>query len=108
MFPSLVNSPSTFLMPAMLEEGVPSELTTESAYFKSPVTLMLRFAVTVKAVCEAIAGFDVEPSFPPRKLVMPPFTNSETAARWFDGSDLSVGSPLYVVDPELADDETVV
>src|SRR6185369_1922967 len=106
MFPSLVNRPSTFLTPAIFETGVPSELTTGSAYLRSPVTLMLRLAVTVSAVRDASAGLEVELSFPPRKLVMPPLTNRETAGRGFAGSDVSVGTPLYVY--ELEPDEIVV
>ena len=84
-------------MVLMLETGVPSELTTGSAYLRSPVTLMLRVEVIVSRVCDAIAGRLYELSLPPRRLVMLPLTNSDTLGFHFVESyllyDLSVGTP---------------
>src|SRR5690348_13632455 len=101
MLPSLVNRPSTFFTLLMLDTGVPSELTTASAYLRSPVTLMLRVEVTVSRVFEAMAGRLLELSLPPRRLLILPFTNSDVPVVHFVESVLltvlSVGNPEYVL-----------
>src|SRR5512132_3124852 len=99
--------PSTFCSVLRFDTDVPSELATGFAYLMSPVTVTCRCEVIVSLVLAAMAGLTVEPSLPPRRLLILPVTKSDTPDWMWAGSDLSINTPEYVL-VVLPDDTVVV